>query len=246
MSIVTYCEEAQISKVEHANLSGRAYAAIREGLIRGRFRPGEHLVIRELAAQLGTSITPVREACQRLVSENALMLKSRRFAIVPPMTEARYLEVRTIRLELEGLAVELAAAQAGPSDIEALEALQSDYEIADHAGDAEKAFALNRQFHFAVYRLCALEMLVGLIGNLWVSMGPMLTVFYRDGAQTYVGGAEHRAVIRALATGDGEEARNAMRRDLLAGGTDLLRFLRRQGPYGAGDQGAVPPPPPED
>lgn len=229
----------EISKVDHANLAARAYAAIREGLMRGSFRPGQHLVIRELAEQLGTSTTPVREACQRLVSENALMLRSRRFAIVPPMTEARYLEVRTIRLELEGLAARLAAARAGPADIEALEQLQSAYEIADHAGDGESAHALNRQFHFAVYRLSELEMLVAMIGNLWVSMGPMLTVFYRDGAQTYVGGIEHRAVINALASGDGEAARDAIHRDMLAGGRDLLRFLRRKEADGVAQSGSA-------
>ena len=53
----------------------------------------------------------------RLVSEGGLQLRSGRFAIVPPMTLERYMEVRMMRLELEGLAAEIAAKRATAADI---------------------------------------------------------------------------------------------------------------------------------
>ncbi|MBA4363419.1 MAG: GntR family transcriptional regulator, partial [Pseudomonas sp.] len=48
----------QIQPLEQGNLSARAYYAIREGLIAGNFRPGERLVMQDLADKLGTSVTP--------------------------------------------------------------------------------------------------------------------------------------------------------------------------------------------
>ena len=214
-----------IQPLEQGNLSARAYVALREGLIGGQFRPGQRLVMQDLADQLGTSVTPVREACLRLVSERGLELRSGRFVTVPAMTLARYMEVRTIRLALEGLATSLAAQNSTASDIASLMEIQAVFEEVDHAGDPEQAFRYNRDFHFAVYRLSNMDMLVAHIESLWVSMGPMLTVFFKEGEHKYVGAVEHQNVITALREKNAAKARAAMERDLILGGEDFLRFL---------------------
>lgn len=214
-----------IQPLEQGNLSARAYVALREGLIGGQFRPGQRLVMQDLADQLGTSVTPVREACLRLVSERGLELRSGRFVTVPAMTLARYMEVRTIRLALEGLATSLAAQNSTESDIASLMEIQAVFEEVDHAGDPEQAFRYNRDFHFAVYRLSNMDMLVAHIESLWVSMGPMLTVFFKEGEHKYVGAVEHHNVITALREKNAAKARTAMERDLILGGEDFLRFL---------------------
>ncbi|MEW6632354.1 MAG: GntR family transcriptional regulator [Pseudomonadota bacterium] len=215
-----------IQPLEQGNLSARAYVALREGLIAGQFRPGQRLVMQDLADQLGTSVTPAREACLRLVSERGLELRSGRFVTVPALTLARYMEVRTIRLALEGLAAGLAAQNATEEDIDKLTAIQKVFEKADRASDPELAFRYNRDFHFAVYRLSGMEMLVAHIESLWVSMGPMLTVFFKEGEHKYVGAAQHLTVIEGLREKNSEKARAAMERDLILGGEDFLRFLQ--------------------
>jgi GntR family transcriptional regulator, colanic acid and biofilm gene transcriptional regulator len=50
----------QIQPLEQGNLSARAYLALRDALIAGNFRPGQRLLMHELAERLGTSVTPVR------------------------------------------------------------------------------------------------------------------------------------------------------------------------------------------
>ncbi len=215
-----------IQPLEQGNLSARAYIALREGLISGQFRPGQRLVMQDLAEKLGTSVTPVREACLRLVSERGLELRSGRFVTVPPMTLARYMEVRTIRLSLEGLAAGLAAETATEEEIDRLVEIQTVFEKVDRAGDPEDAFRYNRDFHFAVYRLSRMDMLVAHIESLWVSMGPMLTVFFKEGEHKYIGAAEHQNVIAALRERKPAKARTAIERDLILGGEDFLRFLR--------------------
>ena len=80
-----------LPELEHDNLGSTVYRLISEALIQGRMQPGERLKIRELAAKLGTSVTPVRDAILRLVQEQALEMKSARDIRVPYMTLARYL-----------------------------------------------------------------------------------------------------------------------------------------------------------
>lgn len=211
--------------LEPGNLSVRAYQALKEGLIAGQFRPGQRLVMQKLADMLGTSITPVREACLRLVSEGSLEMRSGRFAAVPALTRDRYLEVRTIRLSLEGLATGLAAKNATEENVEDLRRLQEEFEGLDYEGNSIQAQLHNRDFHFAVYRLSQMSILIGHIESLWASMGPMLTVFFNEGEHRYVGGLEHRNVIAGIRAGDSKRAKKAMRKDILLGGEDFMRFL---------------------
>lgn len=54
-----------LDSLVHVNLGKSVYAMLREALAAGRFQPNDRLRIRELALQLGTSVTPVRDAMLR-------------------------------------------------------------------------------------------------------------------------------------------------------------------------------------
>ncbi|WP_339499903.1 GntR family transcriptional regulator [Pseudomonas canadensis] len=215
----------QIQPLEQGNLSARAYFSIREGLIAGNFKPGERLVMQDLAERLGTSVTPVREACLRLVSERGLELRSGRFATVPALTRARYLEVRTIRIALEGLAAEMATHNITDDDLAKLLELHKLFEDADRKNDALAAMHHNREFHFTLYRLSGMDMLTAQIEGLWVSMGPILNLFYAFGHNSYIGADEHLVLMDALRDKKPAKARKAIADDILRGGFSILKFI---------------------
>ena len=98
-----------LDSLVHVNLGKSVYAMLRDALAAGRFQPNDRLRIRELALQLGTSVTPVRDAMLQLVQEEALVLRSPRDFRIPVLSVARYLEIRALRLELEGLGAAEAA-----------------------------------------------------------------------------------------------------------------------------------------
>lgn len=78
-----------------------------------------------LSEELGISPTPIREAFARLVSERALVPGDRRSVRVPELDAERFLEIRELRLALEGIAAERAAARATEAEIDALEAVHA-------------------------------------------------------------------------------------------------------------------------
>jgi GntR family colanic acid and biofilm gene transcriptional regulator len=215
----------QLKPLEQGNLSARAYTALKDALISGSFGPGERIVMQDLAERLGTSVTPVREACLRLVSEQGLEIRSGRFVTVPELDLARYMELRMIRLALEGLAAGLAAEHVQPTDIERLTEIQQRFEAAQKAGDSRAAVVMNREFHFGVYRLSRREILLRQIEVMWISMGPILKVYHEDVITDYVGADEHVHLIRALERKDGPAARTALERDIVRGGEGILRHL---------------------
>jgi DNA-binding GntR family transcriptional regulator len=118
----------EFQTIDHSKLGEIVYQHIAGALTKGALKPGERLKIRDLAHEMGTSVTPVRDAILRLVHEGALLLKSPRDIRVPVLHQDRYLEIRTIRLKLEGLAAERAASNASAADIARLERLIDDNE----------------------------------------------------------------------------------------------------------------------
>lgn len=219
-----------MQQVELGSLSIRTYQTLRKALIEGNFRPGERLHMQNLSDRLGVSTTPVREACFRLISEQALELRSGRFVSVPDMTRARYWQLRLMRIALEGLAAELAVENVTESDINDLQTVHIQFVASEAAGDADQKRITNREFHFGVYRLCKMDMIIDQIERLWVSMGPMMYVYYQQASPEYVGGGEHDNILDAFRRKDGAAARNAIQNDIIRGGEVFLRYFNEIAP----------------
>src|SRR5580698_6814998 len=101
-------------------LRTQVYDSLRDALTAGRFTPGQKLSFRFIARTLGVSLTPVREAIRRLVAEGALEMRPSRSVRVPLMTKDKVLELRDIRMAVEGLAAEKAAMTASRAQIAGL------------------------------------------------------------------------------------------------------------------------------
>ena len=87
----------------------------------------------------------------------------------------------------------------------------------------------NREFHFHVYRLSGMPMLVAQIENLCAQMGPILHVYYTEVENDYLGAEEHEALIQAFIDGDAKAAGKGIERDILRGGLDLMRYFESRG-----------------
>ena len=86
-------------------LTERAYQYLRDGIMRGDFPPGSVLAEEEVAATLGTSRTPVRQALGLLLQEGFVEVGSRRQVVVRGFTPEHKAEILLLREALEGVAV---------------------------------------------------------------------------------------------------------------------------------------------
>lgn len=216
------------------SLTEKVYRSLRGALTGGRLVPGQRLVHRALAAELGVSPTPVREALLRLVSEAALELDARGIAWVPRLVPERYQEIVELRVELEGRAAARATQLATPADLAALRAL--------HAGVAEgrrtrnPALVLreNERFHFALLELARMPVLTRLVESLWLQAGPTINLLFRPGAPAVQGAHPHEDLLAAMAAGDAPAARRAMERDLREHAALITQALQSAAPQTSG------------
>jgi DNA-binding GntR family transcriptional regulator len=196
------------------SLRTQVYESLREALTAGRFHPGQKLSFRFVADALGVSLTPVREALRRLVAEGAFEMQPHRSVRVPPMTRAKVLELRDIRMAVEGLAAEKAAANATRRQVAELRRIALEVAAARSRGDGATDREKLREFHFALYSVAEQPTLTRLIEGLWLQTGPYMNLLYPDFVSRPRGPQMRARVIRALQAHDAAAARAEIEDDI--------------------------------
>lgn len=210
-----------VTPLKRQTLSADVYEQLKELLMTGRMMPGEQISLRGTATALGVSVMPVREAVHRLAAEQALELTPNRALRVPRMTVSQFREITAIRINLEGLATERAAALLDDAGIARIAELNTQFadEMGRAAPDGAKLIALNKALHFAVYEGARMPMLMKMIEALWLRIGPILNYDLRSGSRRVgdgVAAAHHARLVEALQQHDGAAAREALRGDIEA------------------------------
>ncbi len=200
------------------NLSERVYQNMREALMEGRLQPGERLRMAEIALELGVSITPVREAIFRLVSDQALEMKAATATHVPELTPRDLDEIQRIRILLEGEAALLAAERITAQELQKLETIQQRFHKAA-ATDPREAAIQNRLFHFGVLAAARAPLIAATVERMWVLMGPLLRRFHAEMPRRELGSSEHKhfEILAALQVRDGRRAQAALQADIAWG-----------------------------
>ncbi len=210
------------------NLSERAYLDLRGALMRGQLRPGERLRLRPMSARFGISATPMREALLRLVSEKALTLDQRGTVVVPSLTLTQLLEIRSIRMDLEGRAAGQAALMASEEEIEGLQVIQDQIALCHRDRDFVRAIDLNTEFHLLLCNLGQLPIVYDIVESLWVRCGPIISHLYDTGLPDW-DPHPHVLVIDALRRRNPQEASAAIARDIEHGGKGLIIHAQQAG-----------------
>jgi DNA-binding GntR family transcriptional regulator len=205
---------APSSNPADTSLRNQVYDSLREALTAGRFVPGQKLTFRFVAGALGVSLTPVREALRRLVAEGAFEMQPNRSVRVPRMTQARILELRDIRIAIEGLAAEKAAERASKQQIGRLRRIALEIATARSAGDSATDRLKVREFHFALYAIADQPTLLRVIEGLWLQTGPYMNLLYPEFISRPHGPEMRARIIRALQSHDTVAARREIENDV--------------------------------
>jgi DNA-binding GntR family transcriptional regulator len=208
----------------------QVYEAIRQALITGRIAPGVGVSLRSLAAELGVSPMPVRDAVRRLVAERALEINpANKRLSVPSLTAGRLEQLSQARLWIEPELAARAASRVDASLIKTLTALDAEVDAALTLGDVDRYMAANHRFHFTLYEQAGAEVLLSMAGGLWLQIGPfMRVVFGRVGADGLVAD-RHAETLGALKARDAEGARRAIAADLSEGMDKMRAAVKGQG-----------------
>jgi DNA-binding GntR family transcriptional regulator len=211
-----------------SSLGEISYGRLKDIIIRGAFPPNEKMTVRSVAAALGVSTTPARDAINRLLAEGALVNEGPKTVVLPVLTQDALEEITATRLALEGLAGERSVEAIAPADLEVLGKLQLAINGGLDIGDYREVLRANQEFHFLIYRRSNWPRLVAMIESLWLRVGPSLNELYPDFAQTRKGVSNHMAALEGLRAKSGTKVRKAIEQDIKDGYVRLSAMLRER------------------
>lgn len=223
----------RLDTIARSTLWDRAYAALKSALLAGKFAPGDRVVLRQVADNLGISLTPVRDAVNRLIAEKVLErggLGPAGAAIVPLLDADQFTQLMTVRGSLEPMAAEAAAAHATPEGLAAVEQQLVEMKRSVQEQRTGQYLEAHYQFHFRIYDMCGMPIVEDIIENAWLRCAPTLRLAlpeYIPGLKRY---KHHVATLSAISRGDGAAAAESIRSDIESARTDIAAMLAdRQG-----------------
>lgn len=185
-----------------------AYALILEAIDVGVFKPGDRLVESDLAERLGVSRTPIREALQRLETQN-LLARDGRSLIVASLNHSQMSELYVVRAELEGLAARLAARHATEEEVMVLQEMVA--EDRQLLSDPSRLARANRRFHKQIHLASHNRFLVQQLDLVHRSMALMATTSLAAEGRGEIALVEHQAIVDAIDARDEDAAQSALR-----------------------------------
>jgi DNA-binding GntR family transcriptional regulator len=213
----------QFSRVRGGyTLAERVYSSVKDAILSLQLKPGSPLVEDELARQLGTSKTPVRDALLALERDGLVTKIPYKGTYVAELNQADAVEIFELRSVLEGLASRLAARELTPQDIAEAERLLAEADEARLRGELTEASLLGEQFHQVILRRARNTRLHPILLNLDEQMRRLRLISNQFVGRLEKSAYQHRVILDALRAGDPAQVEKAMRAHLDSVLDDLL------------------------
>jgi DNA-binding GntR family transcriptional regulator len=195
-------------------------------IVDGSFRPGERVNEVHLAAQLGISRTPLREALMQLGAEGALRSQPRSGFYVCPLTVEELEQLYPIRALLDPAALMLAGLPSRKR-LARLEALNSKLR---NAVKPETILTLDDAWHLELLADCPNTILIGLIKQfIWRTRRYELALM-RERRNVRRAIHDHEAIMAAIRDGDLPKACAALKQNMESGKAPIVEWLRSRVP----------------
>lgn len=208
------------------SVAERAYVFAKERILDGRYTGGDLISEGDVAASVGVSRTPVREAFLRLETEGLLRLYPKRGALVVPVSAAEVESVMETRLLVEQFAVAKVIRSQTNLESRPHEAIARQRELAA-VGDERNFVEADREFHRIFVAAAGNPILLQLHDSLRDRQSRMmLAALARDADRLREVLEEHLAIADAVETGDAEVTRRLVD-EHLHGTLKLLRSASR-------------------
>jgi DNA-binding GntR family transcriptional regulator len=219
---------ADIDTEDTGLLSDRIRNALTDAISSGELAPGTTLDEQQLADRYGASRTPVREALRQLATSGMVEVRPRRGVIVRHVTAEEVMDMFETMAEIEAVCVRLATYRITPLERSRLLRIHEASEAAVAAGDVDAYDALNREFHEAIYRAAHNDFLADQAIAVRTRLNAFRRMQLRQDRRLVTSRAEHDAVMRAIAEGDGDEAARRMRAHMLNAASALDSYIAHQ------------------
>jgi DNA-binding GntR family transcriptional regulator len=219
-------ESHQIVEVGVGSQAIKAYRALKVAILNMEMGPGRLYTETELAAKLGVSRTPVREAIQRLRHESLVTLLPRKGILVNSLSPSEVGFIYEVGEALEGMAMKLAAERASEADLEALDREVQAMEETIAAGDLDAWNTADKRFHVEVLKAAGNPTMTADVLDVYDRIERVRNFVIRLRYRPTQSTQEHRMMLEAIRRREGNRAREIAQRHWERVRGEVVGFLR--------------------
>jgi DNA-binding GntR family transcriptional regulator len=226
--------QAPFAALKEVSLADQAYEMIRGAILESVLKPNERFTIEEMAARLGISRTPVREALKALQGDGMIRLLPHRGAMVERYAHDEIHNRYIIAAMLEGYAAELAAHADAAGLADRLEANCAELDRlcqtvdASSEEDIRKLTELNREFHNLIRQASSSQTLLRLLASLRQPTSYTMH-YWQDADCRAISQDIHRKIAAAFRSGDPAAARALVEQHLRDADARIMRHFTEVG-----------------
>lgn len=221
-------EDLTLNMNAYLPLRDVVFHTLREAILRGELKPGERLMELQLAAKLGVSRTPIREAIRMLEQEGLAVTIPRKGAEVAKMTEKDMEDVLQVREALDELAATIACEQMTAEQLEVLKSTMREFEEYTKTGNVKKIAEADVKFHDIIYQATGNPKLVNILSNLREQMYRYRIEYLKDEKNYPVLIREHSEIVEGLMAKDKTKVTAAMHRHVENQVVAVKEIIREQ------------------
>lgn len=221
-------EDLKLEMDAYQPLRNVVFQALRTAILRGELKPGERLMELQLAAKLGVSRTPIREAIRMLEQEGLAKTIPRKGAHVAKMTEKDMEDVLQVRLALEDLAARSSCDRFTREQLQKLLDAKIAFEDSLRGGDVKQIAEADVKFHDVIYDGADNPRLSMLLSNLREQMYRYRVEYLKDKSCYPQLVKEHQAMLDALSRRDKEAVSVTLRQHLRNQTEAVKKIIREQ------------------
>lgn len=205
--------EADLASARHS-LAETAYQDIRWQILSGDLPAGVLLTEREIGERTGHGLAPVRSALAGLRHDQLIDILPRRGFVIRPWSEAEAADLMQARRLVEPQTAALAAQNRSEADLRRMERILREWAAAAQTGDRRGLILLDLEFHIAIARASGSAVLCDMVSALKIRSHHQFRMAGQGTGFVDHVGADHDAILAALAAQDGPGAETRMRAHL--------------------------------
>ena len=199
-----------IALLQTSSLVNVVHGELERMILSGRLAPGEKLTELTLAAQLGISRGPLREAFRMLEEAGLVRITKNRGVFVRDIPVEEAVEIFDLRAAMDELVGRKLAENITPAHLKEIRGMVDAMEKAVKENDAYHYHLLNLKFHDRLVELAGNSKLAAIYRKLIKELSLFRRLNLEDGWLMPISASEHRQIVKAIASGDADAAGKAM------------------------------------
>jgi phosphonate utilization transcriptional regulator len=216
-----------ITLLQTSSLASVVQGELERMILSGELAPGIKLTEAALAAQLGVSRGPLREAFRMLDESGLVRTEKNRGVFVRNLPVEEAIEIFDLRAAMDELVGRRLALSITPAALKEVRALVDQMEQAVRAKDAPRYHLLNLRFHDRLVELAGNRKLTAIYRKLIKELSLFRRLNLADGLLMPISAGEHRQIVKAIASGDADAAGRAMHEHVMESKERTIRNHQR-------------------